>query len=51
MYDELYGFDLNIDLKQYVKTKAWETKCFNFILFAVDNISRITKKELMQNWE
>ena len=50
MCEELCGFDLNIDLRQYVKTRAWENKCCNFILFAVDNVSKITKKELKQNW-
>jgi len=50
MCEELCGFDLNIDLRQYVKTRSWENKCCNFILFAVDKVSKITKKELKQNW-
>jgi C_GCAxxG_C_C family probable redox protein len=51
MCEELCGFDLNVDLKQYVKTRAWENKCCNFILFAVNKVSKITKKELKQNWD
>ena len=51
MCEELCGFDLNIDLKQYVKTRAWENKCCNFILFAVDQVSKITRKELRQLWD
>jgi C_GCAxxG_C_C family probable redox protein len=50
MCEELCGFDLNIDLKQYVKTRAWENKCCNFILFAIDVVRKLTKKELKQNW-
>jgi C_GCAxxG_C_C family probable redox protein len=50
MCEELCGFDLNIDLKQYVKTRAWENKCCNFILFAIDNVCKLTKRELKQNW-
>ncbi|MHA2036688.1 MAG: C-GCAxxG-C-C family protein [Promethearchaeota archaeon] len=50
MCEELCGFDVNTDLKQYVKTRAWENKCCNFILFAVDQISKITRKELRQLW-
>jgi C_GCAxxG_C_C family probable redox protein len=48
--EELCGFDLNIDLKQYVSTRAWENKCCNFILFAVENVWKLTKKELRQKW-
>ncbi|MFW9783161.1 MAG: C-GCAxxG-C-C family protein [Candidatus Heimdallarchaeota archaeon] len=48
--EELCGFDLNVDLKQYVKTRAWENKCCNFILFAVKQVSKIVKKDLKQNW-
>jgi len=50
MCEELCGFDLNIDLKQYVKTRAWENKCCNFILFAVAQVPKITRKELRQLW-
>ena len=48
--EELCGFDVNIDLTQYVKTRAWENKCCNFILFAVDQVSKVTRKELRQLW-
>ncbi len=48
--EELCGFDLNIDLKKYVKTRTWENKCCNFILFAVDQVSKVTRKELRQLW-
>ncbi|MHA2006840.1 MAG: C-GCAxxG-C-C family protein [Promethearchaeota archaeon] len=50
MCEELCGFDVNTELKQYVKTRAWENKCCKFILFAVDRVSKITGKELRQNW-
>ncbi|MFX0082809.1 MAG: hypothetical protein ACFE94_13750 [Candidatus Hodarchaeota archaeon] len=50
MCEELCGFDLNIDLKQYFKTRTWENKCCNFILFAIDNVSKITKKEYKKNY-
>ncbi|MHA1987616.1 MAG: C-GCAxxG-C-C family protein [Promethearchaeota archaeon] len=50
MCEDLCGFDVNIDLKQYVKTRAWENKCCNLILFAVEQVSKITRKELRQFW-
>ena len=50
MCEELCGFDVNTELKQYVKTRAWENKCCNFIIFAVDQVSKITRKELRQLW-
>jgi hypothetical protein len=50
MWEELCGFDINIDLKQYVKTRTWENKCSNFILFAIDQVSKVTRKELRQYW-
>jgi C_GCAxxG_C_C family probable redox protein len=51
MCEDLCGFDVNTDLKQYVKTRAWENKCCKLILFAVDQVSRITRKELRQLWD
>jgi len=50
MCEELCGYDVNIDLKQYVKTRTWENKCCNFILFAVEQVFKVTRKELRQNW-
>ncbi|MFX1456859.1 MAG: C-GCAxxG-C-C family protein [Promethearchaeota archaeon] len=50
MCEELCGFDLNIDLKPYVKARAWENKCCKFILYAIDQVAKINKKELRQHW-
>ncbi len=50
MCEELCGFNLNIDLKTYVETRTWENKCCNFILFAVDQVSKVTRKELRELW-
>jgi C_GCAxxG_C_C family probable redox protein len=50
MCEELCGYDLNVDLKQYVKTRAWENKCCNFILFAIEQVSKIVRKDLKQKW-
>jgi len=50
MCEDLCGFDVNTDLKQYVKTRAWENKCCNLILFAVEQVSKVTRKELRQLW-
>lgn len=48
--EELCGYDLNVDLKQYVKTRAWENRCCNFILFAIEQVSKIVRKDLKQKW-
>jgi len=47
---ELCGYDLQYNLKDYVKDRAWENKCCNFVLFAIDQVSKIMKKELRNNW-
>lgn len=47
---ELCGYDLQYNLKDYVKDRAWENKCCKFVLFAIDQVSKIMKKELRNNW-
>lgn len=47
---DLCGYDLQYHIKEYVKNRTWENKCCNFVLFAVEQVSKLTRKELKSNW-
>ncbi|MFX1378168.1 MAG: C-GCAxxG-C-C family protein [Promethearchaeota archaeon] len=43
---DLCGYDLQYHIRDYVKNRAWENKCCNFVLFAIEQVSKLTRKEL-----
>jgi C_GCAxxG_C_C family probable redox protein len=47
---DLCGYDLQYHVRDYVKNRAWENKCCNFVLFAIEQVSKLTRKELKSNW-
>ncbi|MFX0178147.1 MAG: C-GCAxxG-C-C family protein [Candidatus Hodarchaeota archaeon] len=47
---DLCGYDLQYFLKDYVKARAWEKKCCKFVLFAIEQVYKLTKKELKDQW-
>jgi C_GCAxxG_C_C family probable redox protein len=47
---DLCGYDLQYHIKDYVKNRAWENKCCNFVLFAIEQVSKLTRKELKIKW-
>ncbi|MHA1491372.1 MAG: C-GCAxxG-C-C family protein [Promethearchaeota archaeon] len=51
--EELCGHDFSdpqgyID---YTKNKVWENKCYKYIIWAVNEVRKITKRELKKKWE
>jgi len=48
---ELCGYDLTKDLEQYVKNRVWEKKCCSFVKFAVEQVSKLTRRELKSYWD
>ena len=49
--EELCGVNLKENLREYVKNRLWEKKCCNFVSFAIDQVRKITRKELKNKWE
>lgn len=49
--EDLCGFDLQHNLKEYVKNRAWENKCMNFVSFAIEQVYKSTRKELKSKWQ
>ncbi|TFG00038.1 MAG: C_GCAxxG_C_C family protein [Promethearchaeota archaeon] len=48
---DLCGYDLSKDYQQYAKNKFWEKKCCDFVLFAIELVSKLTKKYLKNKWK
>lgn len=46
------GYDLSTmdEMMKYIKTKTWEKKCIHALLFAIDEVRNLTKKELKKYW-
>ena len=47
------GYDLSTmdEMMKYVKSKTWEKKCIHALLFAIDEVRNLTKKELKKFWQ
>ncbi len=50
---EICGFDFNTPegMLNYEKNDIWKKKCYKFVLWAVDEVRKLTRKELKANWE
>ncbi len=48
---DLCGFDLSKDYQKYVKNKVWENKCHKMVLFAIEQVSKLTRKDLKTKWK
>ncbi|MFW9818880.1 MAG: C-GCAxxG-C-C family protein [Candidatus Thorarchaeota archaeon] len=48
---DLCGYDLQYHIRDYVKDRAWENKCCNFVLFAVEQVSKLMRKDLKEKWK
>jgi C_GCAxxG_C_C family probable redox protein len=48
---DLCGYNLQHQVKDYVKNRAWENKCINFIFFAIEQVSKLTLKDLKDKWQ
>jgi C_GCAxxG_C_C family probable redox protein len=47
---DLCGYNLQYNVREYVKNRAWKNKCCTFILFAIEQVSKLTRKDLKSNW-
>ena len=49
---EICGYDLGKpeNIKQYVKSRTWEKKCVHFVIYAIDQARKLTKRELKSKW-
>ncbi|MFW9829684.1 MAG: C-GCAxxG-C-C family protein [Candidatus Thorarchaeota archaeon] len=47
---DLCGYDLQYHIKEYVKNRIWENKCCNFVLFAINQVSKLVRKDLKDKW-
>ena len=50
---ELCGYDFSDPNKfmEYIKNRAWEKTCYKFVIGAIDEVRKLTKKELKTSWE
>ncbi|MFW9828945.1 MAG: C-GCAxxG-C-C family protein [Candidatus Thorarchaeota archaeon] len=50
---ELCGYDFGKyeALMEYRKNGIWAKKCYHFVIWAVDEIRRLTQEELKKNWD
>ena len=49
---DICGYDLGKpeNIKQYVKTRTWENKCIHFVMYAIDQARKLTRRELKSKW-
>jgi len=48
--EEICGYNTGTNLKEYVKNRVWEKKCCGFILYAIEKVAKLTRKELKEKW-
>ncbi|MHA1687862.1 MAG: C-GCAxxG-C-C family protein [Promethearchaeota archaeon] len=50
---QLCGFDFSKPdgYIEYRNSNAWETKCCNFVIWAVNHVRRMSKRELKKKWK
>ncbi|TFG14391.1 MAG: C_GCAxxG_C_C family protein [Promethearchaeota archaeon] len=48
---DLCGHDLSKDYQTYVKDKVWENICHKMVLFAIEQVMKLTRKDLKTKWK
>jgi len=48
---DLCGFDLSKDYQKYVENKGWENNCHKMVLFAIEQVMKLTRKDLKTKWK
>jgi len=48
---ELCELDLTKEYKTYNKENIWQERCCNFIYYAIELVSKITRKDLKTKWQ
>jgi len=46
-----YDFSQPEGFLDYRRNKVWETKCYKFVIWAVDKVRKLTRKALKRKWE
>ena len=48
--NQICGYDFgDLDqINEYRKNEVWKTTCYKFVIWAIDRISKLTKRELKQ---
>ena len=49
--EDICGVNTSQNIREYVKNRVWENKCVNFVLFAVEQVGNLTKKDLDEKWK
>ncbi len=49
---EICGFDFSTPdgMKKYEENEVWRNKCYKFVLWAINKVQKLTRKELKENW-
>lgn len=47
---ELCGYDLTKEYQKYKDANIWKKKCCNLIYFAIETVSKLTRKDLKAKW-
>ena len=45
-----YDFSDPAAMMEYMKEGVWGKICYKYVLWAIDNIRKLMKKELKKNW-
>ena len=48
---DLCGYDLSKDYSKYVETKGWEKICYKMVIFAIEQVMKLTRKDLKTKWK
>lgn len=46
-----YDFSQPEGFLEYKKNKVWEIKCYKFVIWAVDTVRKMTRKDLKRKWK
>ncbi|MHA1489681.1 MAG: C-GCAxxG-C-C family protein [Promethearchaeota archaeon] len=48
---DLCGLDLSKDYQKYVEENLWERICCDYVLYAIELVSKLTRKDLKTKWK
>lgn len=50
---QICGFDFSTPdgMAEYQKNNTWKSTCYKFVLWAIDRVRKLTKKDLKTKWE
>jgi C_GCAxxG_C_C family probable redox protein len=43
--------DFNSITEIYVKNKIWQTTCYKFVIYAINEVRKLTRRDLSKKWE